>query len=166
MKSIGDWGHEYIRHLESEIVQYVYKTSTIEPTLEKLIKDIVKFNCKFHAEIQACDLLMEIDKLEILPSFIDKSIYSRICLYLQCCAKYVDDLEADKILKLVAEQYIRFKEYSKALIIAINLNNDKMVDEIFKKCIDSYVIYFNMLSYNKYDLFLQWYIKAASLHCS
>lgn len=125
-----------MRQLESEIVQEVYKTPNIEPKLEKLICDIVKFDCKFHAEIQACDLLMEIDKLEILPQYIDKSTYSRICLYLQCCAKYVDDLEAEKIAKLVAGQYIRFEEYSKALILAINLNSAEMVDEIFAKCSD------------------------------
>lgn len=102
-----------------------------------MITDIVKFDCKFHAEIQACDLLMEIDKLEILPAFIDKSIYSRVCLYLQCCAKYVDDIEAEKITKLIASQYTRFEEYSKALIVAINLNCSEMVDDIFRKCTDS-----------------------------
>lgn len=136
-KNVGDWGHEYVRQLESEIVQEVFKSTTMEAKLETLISDIVKFDCQFHAEIQACDLLMEIDKLEILPAFIEKSIYPRICLYLQCCTKYVDDIEAEKILKLVAEQYIRFEEYSKALITAINLNNAEMVDDIFKRCIDT-----------------------------
>lgn len=115
----------------------MFKISKIEPKLEKLIHDIVKFDCKFHAEIQACDLLMEIDKLEILPLYIDKSIFSRVCLYLQSCAKYVDDIEAGKILKLVAIQYTRFEEYSKALITAINLGKCEMVDDIFKKCTDS-----------------------------
>lgn len=79
---------------------------------------------------------MEVDRLELLPPFIDKSIYERICLYLSSCAKYVDEIEAEKIMRLVAEQYRRFEEEAKALIISINLNNNKMINDIFNECDD------------------------------
>nr|XP_022919747.1 26S proteasome non-ATPase regulatory subunit 2-like [Onthophagus taurus]XP_022919748.1 26S proteasome non-ATPase regulatory subunit 2-like [Onthophagus taurus] len=140
MSNIGDWGHEYIRQLEIEIVPETYSSRMLDETIENLVKDIIKFNCEHHAEIQACDLLMEIDKLEYLPPFIDKSIYARVCLYLKSCAKYVDDIESEKILSLVADQYVRFEEYTKALIVAINLNEKTLANEIFQKCKDPVVL--------------------------
>lgn len=78
MKNIGDWGHEYIRQLEKEIVQqWPYNCKDSTNMLMPLIHDIITFNCSHHAEIQACDLLMEIDLLHILPDFITKSTYHR-----------------------------------------------------------------------------------------
>lgn len=136
MKNIGDWGHEYVRQLEMEIIEQYFSCPKSEEVLMGLIKDVVEFDCKHHAEIQACDLLMEIDKLDLLPQYIDKSIYGRICLYLQSCSKYVDETEGEKILKLVAQQYVRFDEFAKALIIAIQLNDKKMVEDVFVKCKD------------------------------
>lgn len=135
MQNIGDWGHEYIRQLETEVVE---EWSTVSDTTEllSLIKDIITFDCHYHAEIQACDMLMEIDKLELLPDHIDSSTYARICLYLTSCVKYVDSVEGLKILKLVAKQYIRFGENTKALIIAIQLNDKDMVNQIFANCTD------------------------------
>lgn len=84
---------------------------------------------------------MEIDQLELLPPNIDKSIYQRICLYLLSCAKYVDDTEAGKIINLVTEQYLRFEEYAKALIIFMQTRNTEMIKEIFKQCKDMLVIF-------------------------
>lgn len=136
MKNIGDWGHEYVRQLEMEVIEQFYSSTKSEEQLMGLVRDIVKFDCKHHAEIQACDLLMEIDKLDLLPQYIDKSIYQRICLYLHSCTKYVDEIEGEKILKLVAKQYLRFEEFTKALIISIQLNDQDLTKLVFKTCKD------------------------------
>ncbi|CAG9767060.1 unnamed protein product [Ceutorhynchus assimilis] len=79
MKNIGDWGHEYIRQLESEIVQQwgLVHCEVGDKILLPLINDIIRFNCNHHAEIQACDLLMEIDQLNLLPQYIAENTYSR-----------------------------------------------------------------------------------------
>ncbi|KAK9888118.1 hypothetical protein WA026_000390 [Henosepilachna vigintioctopunctata] len=140
MTNIGDWGHEYIRQLENEIVQKWSDEKTNEVLLP-LIKDIMTFNCSHHAEIQGCDLLMEIDQLNLLQQYVTEDTYERMCLYLTSCTKYVDVLEANKIMDLVAEQYMKFKVYSRALVIALQSNNDKMVKEIFKICKDKVILY-------------------------
>lgn len=101
-----------------------------------LVQDIVKYDCKFHAELQACDLLMEIDKLEILPPHIQKDTYQRICLYLASCAKFVDDMEAAKITKLVADQYLKFEEYAKALMLYTQMRDVPMIKKVFEMCKD------------------------------
>lgn len=79
MKNIGDWGHEYIGQLETEIVQQwgIAHCDFSDKMLLPLIKDIIDFNCNHNAEIQACDLLMEIDQLELLSKFIAQTTYQR-----------------------------------------------------------------------------------------
>lgn len=135
MSNIGDWGHEYIRQLENEIVE-TWNDEKMANVLMPLIKDIMDFNCHHHAEIQGCDLLMEIDQLNLLPQYITEETYERMCLYLTSCTKYVDVLEANKIMNLVAEQYMKFDIYSRALIIALQSCNKELVKNIFKSCKD------------------------------
>jgi 26S proteasome regulatory subunit N1 len=35
-----------------------------------------------NAEAEACDLLMEIERLDLLEQYVDESAYPRVCLYL------------------------------------------------------------------------------------
>lgn len=135
-KSLGEWGHEYLRQLESEIIDQWATCQKSAANLMPLVKDIVKYDCKYHAELQACDLLMEIDKLELLPQYIQKDTYPRICLYLASCAKYVDDMEGTKITEMVAGQYMKFEEYSKALMMYMQTQNVAMVQKVFEACKD------------------------------
>lgn len=96
-----------------------------EKSLMPLIKDIVKFDFQHHAEIQACDLLAEIDKLDLLLNYINSSTYQRVCLYLMSCTKYVDDVESRKITKMVCEQYLKYGEYSRYFLTQmLSLNED------------------------------------------
>ncbi|CAH1180038.1 unnamed protein product [Phaedon cochleariae] len=142
MSEIGDWGHEYIRQLEKEIVlQWSFNCEKAADTLVALIHDIVAFNCTHHAEIQACDLLMEVDLLHLLPAYVSKTNYQRMCLYLLSCSKYVDDVERAKIMRLVGEQYLRFGEHTRAMITAIQMNDSEMVDRIFSVCTDRVTLY-------------------------
>jgi 26S proteasome regulatory subunit N1 len=62
---------------------------TVEPTivitkedLLKLSKEIVDLYMKHNAEADACDLLMEIENVEILIDYVEKDTYQRVCLYL------------------------------------------------------------------------------------
>lgn len=53
-----------------------------------LVKSIVSFDTKDNAEIQACDLCLEIDQLELIEQHLDKMNFNRICNYLANCANY------------------------------------------------------------------------------
>lgn len=133
MKDIGDWGHEYIRLLEAELVESVYLEKYTQK-MKQLTKDIVNFNCTHHAEIQACDLLMELDEMDCISQYINSTIYQRICMYILSCAKFVEDPEARKLKKIVAYQYMKFDEAAKALVIAIHIFDTELMNEIFSKC--------------------------------
>lgn len=143
MKNIGDWGHEYIRQLELEIVQQwtMPHCDTSDRIIMPLINDIINFNCSHHAEIQACDLLMEIDRVNLLPQHIAQNNYQRMCYYLTSCAKYVDDMERNKIMKLTFDEYLKYREYSRALIIALQMNDPTMVNHVFAQCKDRAILY-------------------------
>ncbi|XP_066261764.1 26S proteasome non-ATPase regulatory subunit 2-like [Euwallacea similis] len=143
MKNIGDWGHEYVRQLESEIVQQwgIALCNVSDRILMPLINDIIHFNCNHHAEIQACDLLMEIDQLALLPKYIGQNSYQRMCYYLMSCSKYVDEIEREKLMKLIYYQYLKFWEYSRALIIALQINEQHLVNKIFSECKDQVILY-------------------------
>ena len=61
----------------------------VEPTilitkddLLALAKDIVVFYMAHNAEADACDLLMEIEQVDLLVDYVEKETYQRVCLYL------------------------------------------------------------------------------------
>lgn len=52
------------------------------------------------------------------------------------CANYVDDLESEKILRLTLDQYIKYGEYTKGLILAMQIRDNSKLKEIFEVCKD------------------------------
>lgn len=79
----------FSRQLEGEIAEEFSQLGgeetekkKLEEPLMPLIESIIKFDMKHNAEIQACDLLMEIDHLSIIERHMDKSNYLRVCLYI------------------------------------------------------------------------------------
>ncbi len=50
--------------------------------LLSLTNDIIPFLMRHNAEADACDLLMEIEQLDLIETFVDKDTFSRVCLYL------------------------------------------------------------------------------------
>ncbi|KAI4491213.1 hypothetical protein M0802_010309 [Mischocyttarus mexicanus] len=137
----GEWGHEYVRQLEAEIVDEwtsapIKDEDNIRSQLTPLIESIVKFNMKHNAEIQACDLCMEIDQINYLHDHLDCNNLLRVCHYLTSCATYSEETEKKQILEFVYEQYLRFNEYSKGMLIAIQLANPELVFKCLTTCPD------------------------------
>jgi 26S proteasome regulatory subunit N1 len=84
-QDIGMWGHEYIRHLSAEIASEWESTETntdLRQRLLSLTNDIIPFLMRHNAEADACDLLMEIEQLDLIETFVDKDTFARVCLYL------------------------------------------------------------------------------------
>lgn len=90
MEQIKDWGHEYVRHLAGEIAQEWgdltgdggESENQLKEKLILLARQIVPYNMAHNAEPEACDLLMEIERLDLLEQYVDENIYQRVCLYL------------------------------------------------------------------------------------
>ncbi|XP_066587584.1 26S proteasome non-ATPase regulatory subunit 2 [Prorops nasuta] len=139
--AIGEWGHEYVRHLSGELAQEWDELSGEESNatrkkLIQLVHEIVPYNMDHNAETEACDLLMEIERLDLLRKYVDESAYQRVCLYLTSCVPYVADPETSTLLRTATQLYRDFGEHPQALRIAMQLNDFALIDEIFTKCTD------------------------------
>ncbi|XP_067006759.2 26S proteasome non-ATPase regulatory subunit 2 [Anabrus simplex] len=141
LSGVGEWGHEYIRQLEGEIAEEWAMTplgqeETVNCKLLPLISTIIIFDMAHNAEIQACDMVMEIDRFDLLDKHLDESNYSRVCLYLLSCAMYVEESKRITILKDVYRYYVRFREYARALSVAMQLNDRHLMEAVFSTCKD------------------------------
>lgn len=135
---IGDWGHEYVRHLTWEISQNWNETSeNFRARLIDLVRQILPYNMAHNAEADACDLLMEIEQLELLEEFVDDNTFPRVCLYLQSCVPYVPDPENTTLLKTALKLYRKFAQYTQAMRLALMLNEVPLIEEVFNSCTDT-----------------------------
>ena len=51
------------------------------------VNEIVPFHMKHNAEPEAVDLLIEVERLEILSDHVTEANYARTCLYLFSCSR-------------------------------------------------------------------------------
>uniref|UniRef100_A0A0A1WV10 26S proteasome non-ATPase regulatory subunit 2 n=1 Tax=Zeugodacus cucurbitae TaxID=28588 RepID=A0A0A1WV10_ZEUCU len=139
-QKIGDWGHEYVRHLSGEIASHYLDTSgEFQAQLIELVKQIIPYNMEHNAEADACDLLIEIDHLHLLQDYVDESAYPRVCLYLQSCYPYVPEPDNTIILETALQLARKFNEHTQALRLALMLNDMDKISEIFKEPKDAAV---------------------------
>uniref|UniRef100_A0A0E0HK64 26S proteasome non-ATPase regulatory subunit 2 homolog n=1 Tax=Oryza nivara TaxID=4536 RepID=A0A0E0HK64_ORYNI len=89
--------------------------------------DIGSWGHEYHnAEPEAVDLLMEVEKLDLLVKHVDSTNYKRTCLYLTSSSKYLpapDDMSA---LKIAFEIYMKFGDFANALRIALLLDDKSL----------------------------------------
>ena len=105
---LSSWGHEYVRRLCGEIAAEYYNLTVASnsqasiSSLYEMVNIIVPFLVTHNAEAEAVDLLLEVNRLDLLHSdgLIDSSNYMRICLYLTRVADFTSELEeVNAILK-------------------------------------------------------------------
>lgn len=73
------------RHLSSEIASEWEATENNAELRQRhlqLTNEIIPFLMRHNAEADACDLLMEIEQLDLIETFVDKDTFPRVCLYL------------------------------------------------------------------------------------
>ncbi|XP_018353244.1 PREDICTED: 26S proteasome non-ATPase regulatory subunit 2-like isoform X2 [Trachymyrmex septentrionalis] len=138
----GEWGHEYVRQLEAQIVDEwtnapIKEEREIRKRLTPLIKSIIAFDTRHNAEIQACDLCLEIDELNFLAEYLEPTNFARVCYYLISCAAYSEETERRQILEFATEQYLKFNEYTRAILVALQLVNSELVFKCITACSDS-----------------------------
>uniref|UniRef100_A0AAR2KSY0 26S proteasome non-ATPase regulatory subunit 2 n=1 Tax=Pygocentrus nattereri TaxID=42514 RepID=A0AAR2KSY0_PYGNA len=139
-EELASWGHEYVRHLAGEVAKEWQEIEegdkAQQETLLKLVKEIVPYNMAHNAEHEACDLLMEIERLDMLEMYIDENAYAKVCLYLTSCVSYVPEPENSALLKCALNIFRKFNRYPEALRLALMLNDVELVENIFTSCKD------------------------------
>lgn len=129
------WGHEYLRHLAGEIAE-AYNASEEDSgksfdDVITLVDEIVPYNFTHHAEPEAVDLLIEVDRLHTLLQYVDETNYERIALYLTACSSYATP--ADTILRTVIDIYMKVKQLTRALHIAFSLGDEELMRAIWNE---------------------------------
>lgn len=105
---VGSWGHEYVRSLAGDIGQEYAERHAAEAAsddLLKLVADIVPYHMTHNAEPEAVDILLEVDRLDMLPAHCDESNYARTCLYLTSCAAYLPEGDNMMVLRTAYDVY-------------------------------------------------------------
>lgn len=134
---IGCWGHEYVRHIAGQIAQKWQSEECDQEELLKLVHQIVPYNMKHNSESEAVDLLMEIEKLSLLEHYLDsEDACSRVCLYLICCVPFVADPDNIMALNTAIRIFLKFKKYSEALPVAVQLGDMDLIERILTTCPD------------------------------
>jgi 26S proteasome regulatory subunit N1 len=86
----------FCSHLSAEIAQeFQNRIENNKPVddIIALVDQIVPYEVEHNAEPEACDLLLEVDRLPKLLQYVNELNYNRICLYLIACANYVPEEE-------------------------------------------------------------------------
>ncbi|PVD33955.1 hypothetical protein C0Q70_05217 [Pomacea canaliculata] len=142
-EELGSWGHEYVRHLAGQVVQEWQETGEdnldMRGKLLVLAQEIIPYHMGHNAEAEACDLMMELERLDMAMQYVDEQAYPRVCLYLTSCVPYVPDPENTSLLHCAVELYRKFNQYPQALRCALQLNDMKLIQDIFISCKDRVV---------------------------
>ena len=72
----------FCRRLCSQIPEEWLQRSSPESDLLDLVTEICQYCLKYSAEAEACDLLMEIEKIRMIYDLVTEDISDRVCLYL------------------------------------------------------------------------------------
>ncbi|KAL5362378.1 hypothetical protein BJX96DRAFT_166620 [Aspergillus floccosus] len=127
---LGSWGHEYIRHLALEIGQEYQNRLNAEKDVQDLIDlslSLVPYFLSHNAEADAVDLLSELEIIEEIPRFLDENTYSRVCLYMVSMVNLLTYPEDQQFLRTAHEIYVRYRELTKAIVLAIRLNDTDLI---------------------------------------
>ncbi|KAK8657304.1 hypothetical protein V6N13_035551 [Hibiscus sabdariffa] len=140
--NIGSWGHKYVRNLAGEITQeYKERSEDINFPIDdilNLVEQIVAIHMKHNAEPEAVDILMEVDELHnsVLTGNVDSTNFWRTCLYLISAARFLPQEDRRLALGIACTIYLEVEEFANALQIALFLDDEERVEEVFTSCED------------------------------
>lgn len=137
-ESIGSWGHEYVRHISGEISAEFQSTTAptgeYKESLMKLVEEIIPYNMRHNAEAESCDLLIEIEHLDLLDKYIDnEDLCQKVCLYLRSVVPYLPDPDNTNLLRTIFAILLKFNKLTEAARVAMQLQDSECVQEIFNK---------------------------------
>lgn len=82
---------------------------------------------------------MEIEHLELLEGFVDEDSHLRVCAYMTSCVAYVPDPENSELLRTSLRIFRKFGQWPRALRVAMQLNDAKLVEDLLRDCPDASV---------------------------
>ncbi len=133
---VGDWGHEFVRHLCGEIaaeweIREDHSIGTHDLVL--LVDQILPFKLAHNGEFEGIDLLIDINLVDRITEIASPDNFQRLCKYALACAEYLGDPEeTENLRKVTFKIFLQFKAYSDALRVALKLDNKDLILDVFR----------------------------------
>lgn len=133
----GVWGHEYVRHLATEIgeerADRVEKEQDVADLMHLALK-LVPFFLSHNAEADAVDLLLEMEAVHELVEHVDDNTWSKVCLYMTNCVNLLAPPDDVAFLRTAHAIYRKHKQYPSAMLLAIRLDDVQLIRETLQEC--------------------------------
>lgn len=131
-----DWGHEYVRHLASEIGLSFNKRIVDEPEksnddLLNLAQQLIPFLLSHNAEPDAVDLLSELDSISLLPEYVDELTWERVVAYVVACVPLLTQDDDRDFLICARTIYKKYGKLVEAMTLSIRLDNMEFIEQDF-----------------------------------
>ncbi|KZO98487.1 26S proteasome regulatory complex non-ATPase subcomplex Rpn1 subunit [Calocera viscosa TUFC12733] len=131
----GDWGHEYVLHLASELgAEYSARAdkgdSPSSPEMQKLselAEECAKWFLGHNAEADAVDLLAECECIGKLADLVDTVNYARVGRYMVSCVSLLIPPDDIAFLRTAHDIYLRQSRLPEAIALAIRLNDPTLI---------------------------------------
>ena len=134
------WSHEFQLQLSGDLAKiYNLRLDSKEDTsdLIELARKLVKHFLKNNGEIDAMDLLLEVDQLEMVSEYVDKDNIKKIYDYMLASTPFAADAdEYENILRMAYKLCIKVSEPFLAMRAAMKLDDQSLVEEAFNGCTD------------------------------
>jgi len=141
-EDFGNWGHEYVRNLAAEIGMEYHRRveqggeGAVVEDLMTLVYEIIPFHMQHNAEPEAVDLLLEVERLDVLLDHVNEANFSRTCLYLFSCANYLPEPEDATVLKTAHSIFMKVGKMPDAMRVALKLCEQSIIEDTFNACTD------------------------------
>eukprot|EP01083_Nonionella_stella_P213807 770817_1 len=148
IKIMSEWGTQYLKHLAAEIRIEMEtrlaaeddpeQTADLvdEESIMKVVDQIVEYYMDHNAEGDAIDLLLEVERKELIKNYCKQHNHRRVCEYLRSCASFLPPPDDIQIYKICFDLYLLFKNYYDALRFALKLDDKKLVRQVMRSLKD------------------------------
>lgn len=140
-----DWGHEYVRHLASEIgIAYNKRKLNEEDKKDDLLdlaKQLIPFLLTHNAEPDAVDLLSEVDSISLLPDYVDENTWERVVAYVVACVPLLTQDEDRDFLMCARTIYRKYGKLVEAMTLSIRLDSMDFIEQDFEDAKDEYLCF-------------------------
>jgi len=114
-----------------EVAKPPKRNYTVEQ-LRALGLELVDFFLKHNAEVDAVDLVLELECVEVLADKVDDKTYPRVCQYMVSCVPLLVPPDDDVFLRTAAAIYSKHDRLPEALSLAIRLHDRKLIRKYFE----------------------------------
>lgn len=131
------WGHDFVRNLSGEIAREFDRRQKAEQPCDdllELVRQIVPYHIKHNAEPEACDLLLEVNRLPEVVATVDAGNYARIGQYLLSIAQYLPEPDDTEVLRVAFQIYMKEAQRFDAMRVALKIGDAKLIHEVFDSC--------------------------------